>query len=111
MLKNTVKAALLSFMLFASALMIVALVITSIVRSVSVGVPVEVQETLADNNYILRAYNGHIAVYYGDIKNSPDIETTIAVDKLRSIDREKLQEGIVADSYDEVLKLLEDFGS
>ena len=111
MLKKTFKAALLAFAVFASALMIVALVITSAVRNALAGTPESVQMAKAESGYTLRAFNGHIAVFYGDIMNSPAIETTIDVDTLRAVDREKLEAGIVVDSYDEVLKLLEDFGS
>jgi hypothetical protein len=111
MLKKTLKAALLAFVVFASAMMIVALVITSIVRSAMASVPASVYETRAENGYTLKAYNGHIAVFYGDIKDSPAIETAIDVDTLRAVDRDKLDAGIVVESYDEVLKLLEDFGS
>jgi hypothetical protein len=111
MLKITMKAAVLSFAVFASVMMLVALVITSLVRNAAAGIPASVTETQADNGYLLRAYNGHIAVFYGEIKDSPAIETTIEVETLRAVDREKLEKGIQARSYDDVLQLLEDFGS
>ena len=111
MLRKTLKAALLAFAVFASAMMIVALVITSAVRNAMVGVPVSVQEAQAVSGYTLRAYNGHIAVFYGDNSGSPVIETAIDVNTLRAVDKEKLEAGIIVDSYNDVLKLLEDFGS
>jgi hypothetical protein len=39
------------------------------------------------------------------------IETTIDIEGLRAVDRTMLEAGIGADSYEDVLKLLEDFGS
>ncbi|SHI06237.1 BofC C-terminal domain-containing protein [Sporobacter termitidis DSM 10068] len=111
MLIKPVRAVLLSIMLLASLLMLAMLVITTTMKSASVVVPVVASENQTDKNYILRAYNGHIAVFYGAITDSPAIETTIEVAGLRAVDREKLVAGITVQSYDDVLRLLEDFGS
>jgi len=61
--------------------------------------------------YILRTFNGNIAVFYGEFQNEPAIETGIRVDGLRSVDKALLDKGIEVEKYDDVLKLLEDFGS
>jgi hypothetical protein len=111
MLKKTLKTALLSFAVFVSILMVAALVITTVIRNAAASASIGAYETKADGGYVLKSYNGHIAVFYGDIKDSPAIETTIDVTTLRSVDREKLEKGINVEKYDEVLKLLEDFGS
>ena len=111
MLKTTVKAVLLAFAVFASVLMIVALVVTSAVRNAAAVAAASVQASGLAGGYTLRAFNGHIAVFCGDIKDLPAVETTIDVGSLRAVDREKLSGGIRVQTYDEVLKLLEDFGS
>jgi hypothetical protein len=111
MLKKTARAALLTVAVFASVLMLVMLVITTAARNASAGVPAIAQEQESATGYAVRAYNGHIAVFYGDLTDSPAIETTIEIAGLRAVDREKLLEGIAVAKYDDVLKLLEDFGS
>ena len=61
--------------------------------------------------YILRNYDGHIGIFYGEFDKVPAIETDIQVSTLREIDQKLLEDGIRADSYEEILKLLEDFNS
>lgn len=61
--------------------------------------------------YTLREHNGFIAVFCDDIYGEPIIETDISTSMLRAVDREKLSNGINADSYEQILSLLEDFGS
>ena len=61
--------------------------------------------------YILRTFNGNIAIFYGEFQNEPAIETEIKVEKLRAVDRALLDAGIEVEKYEDVLKLLEDFGS
>jgi len=111
MLKTSYRAVILAVMLFAAVMMLAALLLTAGLRSVASEIPVIAGERESDPGYIVRAYNGHIAVFCGDITDSPAIETTIEIDSLRAVDRDKLLAGIAVTSYDDVLKLLEDFGS
>ena len=111
MMNKTLKMTLLYFAVFASAMMIITLVITSVVRGASADTPAVFTEVQSDNSYWLRSYNGHIAVYSDKAEVSPAIETTIDVEGLRAVDKEMLDKGIEANSYEDVLKLLEDFGS
>lgn len=111
MLKNSYRAVILAVMLFASVMMLAALLLTAGLRSISPEIPVIAGEQESRPKYIVRAHNGHIAAFYGDITDSPAIETTIELDSLRAVDREKLLAGIAVTSYDDVLKLLEDFSS
>lgn len=62
-------------------------------------------------SYVLRLHNGNVAVFYGEDQKQPIFETEIAMSGLRQTDAEKLKKGITADSYEEVLRLLEDFNS
>lgn len=60
--------------------------------------------------YTVSEYHGVVAVFFGnDI--APMLETEIPVSGLRENDRAMVEEGIAAESYNEVLCLLEDFGS
>jgi hypothetical protein len=68
-------------------------------------------ETQERESYWLRAFNGHISVFFSEEDEVPSVETTIDIDTLRAVDREKLEKGIEAPTYEDVLKLLEDFGS
>ncbi len=111
MINKALKMTLLYFAVFVSALMIIALVITSVVRGVSADIPTVLTQTQTNNYYWLRSYNGHLAVFNNKADLSPMIETTIDVEGLRSVDRQMLENGIEAKSYEDVLKLLEDFGS
>jgi len=61
--------------------------------------------------YTLKEHNGFIAVFCDDIYGEPMIETDISTAMLRTVDKEKLASGINADSYEQILSLLEDFGS
>lgn len=58
--------------------------------------------------YSLRSYNGWIGVYQGE---TLVYCSDILVDTLPNSDRSILERGIETESWDEVLLLLEDFGS
>ncbi len=58
--------------------------------------------------YMLKTYNGRVTVF---IDGEPTIETDILLTGLRQNDREMLEQGIVVESYTDVLCMLEDFGS
>jgi hypothetical protein len=111
-MNKSLRTALLCFAVFASALMIIALVITASVRGAMADkTPSATLTGTQSSGYWLRAYDGHIAVYDNQSSDKPIIETTIDVDSLRTVDKAMLSNGIEAESYEDVLKLLEDFGS
>ena len=66
------------------------------------------QTAPVDNRYCLRNCNGWIGIYQGEELIRC---TEIPVDSLRNSDRLLLDEGIHTDSWDDLLMLLEDFGS
>jgi len=60
--------------------------------------------------YIVGAYAENVAVYRaGQI--TPQTVTAIPLSSLCEVDRKSVETGIVVDSYEELLQLLEDFGS
>lgn len=68
----------------------------------------------ADNDdceFLLMEYNGKICVYTGEERTSPIMITDIDAESLRSADRELFKNGIGAADREELLALLEDFGS
>lgn len=111
MMNKALKRTLLYIAVCASALMIIALVITAVIQSASADTVAMLVETQSNDSYWLRSHNGHIAVYNNKEDASPMIETTIDVEGLRAVDRIMLETGIGATTYEDVLKLLEDFGS
>ncbi len=60
--------------------------------------------------FLVKSHAGNVAVY-NDAGAELAIETDIAVSGLREVDRQMLESGITADTYEEVLGLLEDFNS
>ncbi len=107
---KAIKAVLLSVFISGAMLMLLALAIVPTLSAAEEETAPVLAETQETESYWLRAYNGHIAVFFGDT-DAPAIETTIKVESLRDVDRQKLEQGIEAASYEDVLKLLEDFGS
>ena len=63
------------------------------------------------SRYTIRAYNGHVALFMDSFAPFPAFETDIDVNMLRAYDRQLLEDGIEVDTYEEVLRLFEDFGS
>lgn len=66
------------------------------------------QHASADTGYCLRNCNGWIGVYLGEELIQC---TEISVDTLRIGDQQMLEKGIHTESWNELLLLLEDFGS
>ena len=61
--------------------------------------------------YMLKARAGDVVVYYSDQLSEPIIDTGIEVGSLRSVDKNKIYRGIEVESFDEVLRLIEDLNS
>lgn len=108
---KVLKAVMLSVFISGAALMLLTLAVVPALSVVEAEAAPVLSETQESGSYWLRAYNGHIAVFFDGMDERPAIETTIDVESLRDVDREKLENGIEAATYEDVLKLLEDFGS
>jgi hypothetical protein len=98
-------------MVSTAAFMLVSSLLTSKARDMSADETAAPAAALASGGYCVRGYNGHLAVFYDGMRDSPAVETSIEIDQLRAVDRAKLEKGIEVKTYEEVLKLLEDFGS
>ena len=61
--------------------------------------------------YLLREVNGRLCAFRAGEERVPVLMTTISTAHLRAADREALQRGVPADDWEELLLLLEDFGS
>ena len=70
-------------------------------------IPVSSPDTAA---YVVGQWDGRVALFTKDFENRPALETDIDVQNLREYDRLLLRAGIKVDSYEEVLRLMEDFG-
>lgn len=60
--------------------------------------------------YIIREYQGKIGVFMGE-KTTPEIIFDQYVHVLPDVDRRDLASGVTADSYEELLTLIEDYTS
>lgn len=65
----------------------------------------------AEAQYFLREYDGHVGVFSPHSSHMPVTVTDIEVAGLRDADRAMLSSGIAVADQDELLSLLEDFGS
>lgn len=62
----------------------------------------------AEPEYMLKAQNGKVAVF---VDGELTVMTDISVSGMREADRKLLEQGIVLGTYNDVLCMLEDFGS
>jgi len=105
--KKTIKAGIL--VLIASTAFLVCVYTVSTVSGQRVEDSPSVSETAVQygSKYLVRTYNGKIAFF----TDGAVVETDIDVSSLRAYDRQLLENGIEAYTYEEVLQLLEDFSS
>jgi hypothetical protein len=61
--------------------------------------------------YLLREYEGHVAIYYEGFDRTPAVVTEIEIAQLPLADQELLTEGLNVADREELLLLLEDLGS
>lgn len=110
-MKNTFKKLLLCFLVLSAGIMSAAAVKSgSAVREDSPA-SADAQYAAAQKQvYYLRDWQGYIAVFEGS-SETPTTLTDIQTQTLNKVDREKLQNGIPAQSSTELASLLEDLGS
>lgn len=61
--------------------------------------------------YVLRDYEGHVAVFVEDDPDIPMTVTDIQVSTLRELDRDTLSTGLKVRSQERLMMILEDLGS
>ncbi len=66
------------------------------------------EESMAKRGYVLAEYNGVIGLFEGD---ELLMTSDVPVSALRSADRELIARGITAETWEQAVKLLEDFGA
>ena len=66
------------------------------------------QDALEKGGYTLAAYNGVIGVFEGD---KLVMAADVPLEGLRAVDREEIARGIAVDTWEQALRLLEDFGA
>ena len=64
--------------------------------------------SIAEPEYLLRAYEGKLAVFTKDLV-TPDLVFDVYVRTLPETDQEQLQRGIWVASYDKLTELVEDY--
>ncbi|NLL38159.1 MAG: hypothetical protein GX254_01030 [Clostridiales bacterium] len=116
--KKTIAAAACGFTFIVAFFATIILLKSSLPGSAAMATDIAPRENVVaegevreQDKYILKEYGGNICVFYGAFQEIPAIITDIRVDSLTTIDRELLFHGIEVFGRQEVLKLLEDFGS
>lgn len=99
------------FKIFVCAVMIAAAVIFSSMALSSNGNSAQPAEAASDAAYILREWNGYIGIFYANDLKKPFSVTDIQIATLRENDRQMLSVGIEADTQEQLMRLLEDYGS
>ena len=103
-MKTSVKIALcVILMLFAAASLLAVLS--------DLGALPKAETAQAETGYELRNWEGFIALFSPPGGRAPVGLTEIKVADLPTMDRLALAEGIRRDTYDEIVRLLEDFGA
>ncbi|HHU22064.1 MAG TPA: hypothetical protein GXZ52_01390 [Clostridiales bacterium] len=69
------------------------------------------EDTGAKEGFILKEYEGYIGIFSPGFEKIPITVTDIEVSTLREADKELLAAGIYTSSREEMMQLLEDFGS
>lgn len=64
-----------------------------------------------DTKYVLREYEGYVAVFVENEPSIPMTVTDISVSTLRKLDRETLQIGLKVKTHERLMMILEDFSS
>jgi len=70
-----------------------------------------VQAPEAENSYILRDYDGYVAIFVENEPKLPVTVTDIQVSTLRELDRKLLVTGMKVKGHEELVMILEDIGS
>ena len=65
----------------------------------------------SENRYVLRDYEGYVAIFVENEPELPMTVTNIQVSTLRELDRRMLVTGMKVDSHEGLVMLLEDLGS
>lgn len=64
-----------------------------------------------ENNYVLRDYEGYVAVFIENDPSVPMTVTDIQVSTLRELDQKLLQTGMKVKTHERLMMILEDIGS
>jgi hypothetical protein len=62
-------------------------------------------------SYVLKEYEGHVAVFMANDLNNPVTVTDIQVSTLRELDKKLMETGMTIDSRERLMMTLEDLGS
>ncbi len=72
---------------------------------------ISTQAVGSENNYVLRDYEGYVAVFIENDPYRPMTVTDIPVSTLREMDRQLMQTGLKVKTHESLVVMLEDLGS
>lgn len=85
--------------------------LTDLNKAESENKAVECMAESGGNNYVLRDYEGYVAIFIENNPSCPMTVTDIQVSTLRELDRQLLQTGMKIASKERLMMTLEDLGS
>ncbi|NLV85749.1 MAG: hypothetical protein GX025_00815 [Clostridiales bacterium] len=109
-MKTKIRAALLGIA-FIMALTLASAATVSHVAAKSLESELSCFSQGAENRYVLRDYEGYVAVFVENRPDCPMTVTNIQVSTLRELDKRLLQTGMKVQSHERLVMTLEDLGS
>lgn len=109
-MKTKTRAVFLGIV-FVIALSLAATAIVSRVAADGGGANLACFSQGTENSYVLRDYEGYVAVFVENDPDCPMTVTDIQVSTLRELDKQILQTGMKVQSHERLVMTLEDLGS
>jgi len=109
-LKLRLKLSLIGI-LFVCAVLSAAFSTAKYVKAENSSETAECMTETDSGGYILKDYEGNVAIYMENDPNSPVTVTGIQISTLRELDRKLLQTGMKVATHDRLMMILEDLGS
>lgn len=94
--------------IFSVTAALLSMVLTMVFSSKTVSKEDSRAVTSVGEEYILKDYDGHLAVFYSD-SETPYMEFRIKTDSFEEYDRNLLERGIKAYGEEEIRQLIEDY--
>ncbi len=110
-MKVKIKIAIIGMLVFFAVFLCAFAVIDNIKTSDGEETASCLSESQSDTCYVLRDYEGYVAVYVENDPSRPMTVTDIQVSTLRELDKKLLETGLKLYSREKLMMTLEDLGS
>lgn len=110
-MNSKVKAAVLALSFVCASAFAATAVISRVSADAKGAEAVFAEQAEEDKSYVLRDYEGYVAVFVENDPNCPMTVTDIQVSTLRELDKSLIQTGMKVKSHERLVMTLEDLGS